>query len=252
MGSKERAADSGVTRPDGPKRVAICPYHSFIEPACERGLSELEERGWVVWRRQSSAAIDRERGRLATAALDQGYDALLWVDSDQEFDADCAERLYEDDVPFVSALIARRGARDFACVFSDDLAQVSLGTAGSVVPVRFVGSGFALVRRVAFEAVQQHFALPRIRDAAGPIVPYFLPMVTEVTGAGLCYLGEDFAFCERLHRASIPVLVDTRPRIGHIGQYSYQWEDVIEERCRVETAQLVVARTPSLSRPRGV
>ncbi|HEY6077373.1 MAG TPA: hypothetical protein VIW29_01135 [Polyangiaceae bacterium] len=223
-----------------PRRLAICPYHSFIEPACERGLAGLERRGWMVWRRPGSAAIDRERSRLATAALDEGYDALLWVDSDQDFEPEAADALDDLGVPFVSALIARRGVRDFACVFDEATGPIGVGTAGSVVPVRYVGAGFALVRRVAFEAVQAHFALPRILDAAGAIVPFYLPMVTEVTPGRLGYLGEDFAFCERLRRARIDVLVDTRLRIGHIGRYTYQWEDVLQPTVRVDGAELAI------------
>ena len=223
-----------------PRRLAICPYHSFIEPACERGLAALEQRGWTVWRRPGSAAIDRERSRLATAALDEGYDALLWIDSDQDFEPEAADALDELGVPFVSALIARRGARDFACVFDDATERIGVGTAGSVVNVRYVGAGFALVRRVAFEAVEGHFALPRISDPAGAIVPFYLPMVTEVTPGRLGYLGEDFAFCERLRRARVDVLVDTRLRIGHIGRYTYQWEDVLQPSVRLDGAELAI------------
>jgi hypothetical protein len=223
-----------------PRRIAICPYHAFIEPACERGLSGLESRGWTVWRRPGSAAIDRERSRLATAALDEGYDAVLWVDSDQDFEPDAAEALDAQGVPFVSALIARRGVRDFACVFDDASERVGVGTAGGVVRVRYVGAGFALVRRPAFAAVQAHFSLPRILDAAGAIVPYYLPMVTEVSAGTLGYLGEDFAFCERLRRAGVQVLVDTRLRVGHIGRYTYQWEDVLHAVARVDGAELSI------------
>jgi len=226
----------------GTRRVAVCLYHSFIEPACERGLSVLESRGWVVWRRPGWAAVDRERSRLATAALDQGFDALLWVDSDQEFDAESAERLYEHQLPFVSALIARRGTRDFACVFKADAERISVGAAGGLAQVQYVGAGFALVRRAAFEVVQQHFALPRILDVAGDIVPYYLPMVAEVPGAGLCYLGEDFSFCERLRKAGVSVWLDTRLRVGHIGHYTYQWEDVVHERARLDSVELAIAR----------
>lgn len=227
-----------------PRRIAICPYHSFIEPACESGLGALEARGWTVWRRPGSAALDRERSRLATAALEAGYDALLWVDSDQVFDADSAEKLCEHDVPFVSGLIARRGVRDFACVFNHDAERISVGAAGGVMPVRYVGAGFALVRRVAFEAVKAHFGLPTIADPAGAIVPYYLPMVTEVAAGRLGYLGEDYAFCERLRRAGVPVLVDTRLRIGHIGHYTYHWEDVIHEHPRLDSAELAVGLKP--------
>lgn len=227
-----------------PRRIAICPYHSFIEPACERSLRSLEAQGWAVWRRSGSAAIDRERSRLATAALDEGHEAILWVDSDQEFEPNSAERLDEHAVPFASALIARRGTRDFACVFQSETDLIGVGTAGGLLPVQYVGAGFALVRRAAFEAVQKHFALPRVADSGGAIVPYYLPMVTDVTGGQLGYLGEDYAFCERLRRAGIPVLVDTTLRVGHIGRHTFHWEDVLQERARVDGAELALTKKP--------
>lgn len=202
-------------------------YRGFIEPQCEQGLRQLESAGWDVWRRPGSAALDRERSRLATEALDAGFDALLWVDSDQVFDADAAATLDALNVPFVSALIARRGVRDFACVFADGTERVTVGEGGGPLEVRYVGCGFTLVRRAAFEAVAKHFGLPRVLDPGGAIVPFYLPMVTHVAGQGLAYLGEDYAFCERLRQAGERILVDTRPRVLHLGHYAYGVADVI-------------------------
>lgn len=209
------------------RRVAICVYRGFIEPACERGLRDLEAHGWEVWRRPGSAAIDRERSRLATEALDTGYDALLWVDSDQTFEASAAQTLFDSSEPFASALIARRGVRDFACVFADDTGEVTLGEGGGPLVVRYVGCGFCLVRRSAFERVAKFWGLPRVVDPSGAIVPFYLPMVTAIDGKGLAYLGEDYAFCERLRQAGGRVVVDTRLRVGHLGAYEYGFEDVV-------------------------
>ncbi|MDF3067022.1 MAG: hypothetical protein K0R38_2623 [Polyangiaceae bacterium] len=221
------------------RRVAICVYRGFIEPACERGLRSLETQGWEVWRRAGSAAIDRERSLLATEALDAGFDALLWVDSDQVFDAAAAQTLDELDEPFVSALIARRGGRDFACVFAEGTREVVLGEGGGPLEVRYVGCGFCLVRRSAFELIVRHFGLPRVVDPSGAIVPFYLPMVTAVADRGLAYLGEDYAFCERLRQAGGRVLVDTRLRIGHLGSYEYVFEDVVQP-VRTQAASLRV------------
>jgi hypothetical protein len=130
-------------------------------------------------------------------------------------------------------------------VFQLETQRVGVGTAGGLLPVKYVGAGFVLVRRVAFEAVQKHFALPRVADPAGDIVPYYLPMVTEVRSGQLGYLGEDYAFCERLRRAAVPVLVDTSLRVGHIGQHTYHWEDVIQEHERVDGAEVSLTKAPS-------
>jgi hypothetical protein len=210
------------------RRVAVCVYRGFIEPACERGLRELETAGWDVWRRPGSAAIDRERSRLATEALDAGFDSLLWVDSDQVFEASAAQMLYELNEPFVSALIARRGVRDFACVFADGTAEVVLGEGGGPLEVRYVGCGFCLVRRAAFELVAKYWSLPRVVDPSGAIVPFYLPMVSAIAERGLAYLGEDYAFCERLRQAGGRILVDTRLRVGHLGVYEYGFQDVVQ------------------------
>lgn len=228
------------------RRVAICVYRGFIEPACERGLRELETHGWEVWRRPGSAAIDRERSRFATEALDAGFDALLWVDADQVFEAGAAQALDALNEPFVSALIARRGVRDFACVFADATEEVVLGDGGGPLEVRYVGCGFCLVRRAAFERVARHFGLPRVVDPSGAIVPFYLPMVTAIADRGLAYLGEDYAFCERLRQAGGRVLVDTRLRVGHLGSYEYGFADVVQP-ARTDAGSLVIRP----ARPRG-
>lgn len=218
-------------------------YRGFIEPACERGLRELEAHGWEVWRRSGSAAIDRERSRLATEALDAGFDALLWVDADQVFEASAAQSLAALNEPFASALIARRGVRDFACVFADGTEEVRLGDGGGPLEVRYVGCGFCLVRRAAFELVARYWSLPRVVDPSGAIIPFYLPMVTAIEDRGLAYLGEDYAFCERLRQAGGRILVDTRLRVGHLGSYEYGFEDFARS-ASAHTASLVIRPTP--------
>jgi hypothetical protein len=40
------------------------------------------------------------------------------------------------------------------------------------------------------------------------------------------YLGEDYAFCERARQAGIPIIVDTRIRLFHLGDYPFGWEEI--------------------------
>jgi hypothetical protein len=39
------------------------------------------------------------------------------------------------------------------------------------------------------------------------------------------YLGEDYAFCERVRRCGFRVLADTAIRLWHVGSYRFGWED---------------------------
>jgi hypothetical protein len=55
-------------------------------------------------------------------------------------------------------------------------------------------------------------------------------------GPGYWYLGEDYAFCERARQAGHKVVIDSTIRLGHIGAYTYGWEDAGQAMPRVATA----------------
>jgi hypothetical protein len=206
--------------------VVLVPYLTYIEAACERGLRALEARGYEVRRVASSAAIDRTRCELATQALSEGYDELMWIDSDIGFEPESVELLRGHEAPLIGGLYPKRGVADFACHFEAGTTELRVGETGGVLAVRYVGTGFLLTRRVVYEDIQRTFALPECNVRFGaPAVPYFLPMVIAEPEGGHWYLGEDFAFCERARTSGHKVLVDSRIRLGHIGKYVYGWED---------------------------
>ena len=71
----------------------LVPVGSHIEAECERSLVELERRGYIVRRVEGYAAIDQGRSQMATDALRDGFEELLWIDSDMGFDPDEVDRL---------------------------------------------------------------------------------------------------------------------------------------------------------------
>lgn len=210
--------------------VVLCPYLTHIEPACERGLRELEKRGLDVRRFPSSAAVDRARCDVATAALGEGFDELMWIDSDISFDADDVARLRGHDLPVVAGIYPKKGVQDFAVHLEPGTEELKVGDGGGLYDVRYVGAGFLLTQRVVYDDVQRTFSLPVCNARFGlPSVPYFLPMVVvdeqAAGGSGYWYLGEDYAFCERARLAGHKIVIDTTIRLGHVGKYTYSWED---------------------------
>lgn len=219
--------------------IVLVPYLTHIEPACERGLRVLEKRGLEVRRYPSSAAIDRTRCEMATAVLDEGFDEVMWIDSDIVFEPDDVARLRSHDLPIVAGVYAKRGAGGLACHLEPDATELRVGEGGGLAKVRYVGFGFVLVRKPVFVDVAKTFGLPQCNTRFGaPVTPYFLPMVIEdaATAGGYWYLGEDYAFCERASRAGHAVMVDTAIRLGHIGSYVYGWEDAAQTIPRVAGA----------------
>ena len=94
-----------MTRPaTASRRVVLVPVGSHIDPACDDGLRELEKRGYVVWRVRGYSAIDAARSQMATDALAQSFDELVWIDSDVAFQADDVDRLRAHNLPFACGL----------------------------------------------------------------------------------------------------------------------------------------------------
>lgn len=220
--------------------IVICPFLTHIEAACERGLRELERAGYEVRRWQSTAAVDRSRSDAATTALADGAQAILWIDSDVTFELASVERLCAHDLPAVAGVYPKKGVRDFAVHLEPGTPELRMGEGGGLQDVRYVGTGFFYTDRVVYEDIRRTFGLPVCNTRfGGRTVPYFLPMVvTDEQGppGSYWYLGEDYAFCERARQAGHKIVVDSTLRLGHIGKYTYGWEDVGQQVQRVSGA----------------
>ncbi len=205
--------------------VVLVPVGSYVERDCELALRELEKRGYPVWRVYGYSAIDQARNQLATNALDQGFEELMWIDADVAFFPDDVDRLRAHNVPFSCGLYAKKGKRAFACNFLPESSPVRFGRGGGLIEVDRVGFGFTHVRREVFERIQAHERLPVCNEIFGErLIPFFQPLVVP-DAVGQSYLAEDFAFCERAQRAGYTIQADTRVRLWHVGSYRYGWED---------------------------
>ena len=160
-----------------PRTVILVPVGSAIDPGCEDALRELERRGDLVRRVRGYSAIDAARNQLATDALADGFDELLWVDTDIVFRPDDVDALRAHGRPFVCGLYPKKGPRQFACAFLPGTAGRHLRQAGGLIPVLYCGFGFVFTRREVFDAVRVCHDLPTLnRRFERPLVPYFAPL----------------------------------------------------------------------------
>jgi hypothetical protein len=207
--------------------IVMVPYRDHVEAACEQSLRGLETLGYTVRRSDASAAIDRARSELATQALSEGYEEILWIDSDISFEPESVDRLRGHGYPLVGALFAKRGIAGFGCRFLPETTELTLGEGGGPTPVRYLGTAFLLTHRTVYQDVARLFDLPVCNTPSeAPAVPYFLPMVIRDPEVGFWYLSEAWSFCERARQAGHTVMVDTSIRLWHLGRYGYGWEDV--------------------------
>lgn len=221
-GGSGKSADRARTA----RCVILVPAGKNIEPACEESLRNLEGRGYAVRRVFGYSAIDQARSQMATDALCEGFEELMWIDSDISFDPQAVDALRLHDLPVVCGLYAKKGQRALACQKLPGTRQFTFGAGGGLVEIQYGATGFLLVRRQAMLEVQARLALPVCNAwAERPVVPFFLPMIVERQPGQPWYLGEDFAFFERLRQCGQRIYADTTVRLWHIGAHGYSWEE---------------------------
>ncbi|GHF70670.1 hypothetical protein FHX82_005565 [Amycolatopsis bartoniae] len=227
---------------DPSRCVVLVPVGSHVEPECARGLGQLEARGYQVRQVSGYAAIDQGRSQMATDALADGFDELLWIDSDIGFTADAVEMLREHELPMVCGIYPKKGLRALACHLLPETERVLFGEGGGLMEILYAATGFLLTHREVYEKIQVHEQLPVCNERFGrPSVPYFLPMIIP-DGGGSWYLGEDYAFSERARRTGFQVMADTRIRLEHVGRHGYSWEDAGSDKRRYATYNFSVRR----------
>ncbi len=221
---------------DRSKCVILVSYGVLgIEPECERGLKELEARGYAV-RRRAGSAIDLARSQMSTEALDDGFEEIFWIDADVVFNPDDVDRLRERGLPFVSGIYPKKGERAIASNVADGTKRIVFGEGGGLVEIAFAAAGFILCRREVFERIAER--LPVCNQGLGKrVIPFFMPTVGLRDGKPW-YLGEDFAFSARAREVGFTVYADTTIRLQHIGRYLYSWEDAGSVLPRYETFTL--------------
>jgi len=211
---------------DNSRCVILVPAGRYIEPHCEFSLRQLEAQGHAVRRLYGFAQIDVARNRLASEAIADGFEELMWIDSDIAFEPQSVQRLRSHGLPIVCGLYPKKAEKEWSPQLLPGQKSITLGEGGGLIEILYAATGFLLVRRQVFLEVQRQQQLPTcFWKGALSTTPFFLPMVIP-SGDGHLYLGEDFAFCERARRCGFQIFADTSIRLQHIGIYGYSWEDV--------------------------
>lgn len=74
------ANTEGIKNEANDSCIILVPARELIERPCEKALSTLEERGFEVRRVFGQSVISWARSRMATQALSDGFDELMWMD----------------------------------------------------------------------------------------------------------------------------------------------------------------------------
>lgn len=166
-----------------------------------------------LWNSRGSI-LPKLRSTLVKQALQDNFSHILFIDSDMTFPAETLHRLLSHRKAIVGCNCAVK------TLPSSPTARLKCGERGLPVysaPDDFglkqvwrVGTGVMLVETRVF------------RELAEPWFPIHWNPATQD------YTGEDWAFCEKVEAAGIPIYVDMQlsKHIGHIGSFTYEHKHV--------------------------
>jgi hypothetical protein len=219
----EKVLDDEVKK----KTIILVPVSSYVEPACDEALRQLEKDGVKVYRKYGFSAIDQGRCVMAQQAINDGYEHLFWIDSDISFHPTDVYKVINRNInskyklPFVSCAYSVKGWPVLTTQFNSEFDAVLFGQHGSLCEVEYAATGFMYTHVSVYENIKLQYNLQPVKIWGGQytVYPWFLPQIV-----GDEYLGEDFAFCWRAKHSGITIYCDTTVRLAHIGKYSYSFD----------------------------
>jgi glycosyltransferase involved in cell wall biosynthesis len=223
-------AGSGPSRTNVPNRakmIVLVPHLNGIERECEEGLRWLEALGIRVARRVGSSAIDVARNEMISDALHQGYESMMFIDSDIGFDPQDVLRLFARPEPVATGVYAKKATRGIASEFHEGIDEVLFGPeCRAPYPLQYAATGFMRIKAGVLRKMIEELKLPLCNTKWGQgNWPFFWPMIVPHEEERLHYLGEDWSFSYRLRQIGVTPVADTSIRLWHWGRYGYSWED---------------------------
>lgn len=183
-------------------------------------LLAMKRAGDVEFEVTDHSLIYDARNRIAKLAIDEGFDRVLWLDSDMVFSPDLMERLSErldQGREFVSALYFKRKQPPEPVIYRDCCLREDEN--GKPVPSAVVYRDFP--ENALFEIAGSGFGavMTTVQLLKDVYEAYGLPF----SPAG--GLGEDLSFCARVSELGQKMWCDSSIQLGHVGQKIYTRED---------------------------
>ena len=205
------------------KTLIAIPCMDMIHTAFVQCLMQMDTSplGQVSIRFQKNTLVYDGRNILCIDAVVNGYDKVLWLDSDITFPRDMPriliDAMQETGADMVTGIYVNRHADPHPVLYSridppgDGKKQVYVCTGfpdNAVFPV--AGAGFGCV-------LTKTSMLQDILDKHGP--PF----------SPLPWASEDISFCWRANQIGKQIVATSRMTLGHVGQYEYTVRDIRDD-----------------------
>jgi len=189
------------------KTLIAIPCMDMVNALFMKSLLAMEMEGEVEVSLAIGSLVYDARNQLAYKAVNNGFDRVLWLDSDMTFNRDLFKRLsarLDEGAEYVSGIYFSRKRPIEPVIYKtvgmdgETPQAISYKDYPKDAIFEIEGSGFGGVMMTS----------DLIRRAAGSFGLPFSP----ITG-----FGEDLSFCLRVSRLGVPMFCDSSIKLGHIG-----------------------------------
>lgn len=208
------------------KRTVMLAFPVYDRPHMQHEAAAMETVGLLSELQISHGfahiqgqPIHTARNMLVKAFLDGGFTDILFIDADMAWRPYDVVRLLAQKHPFIGGVGRKRNDTPItdarAWCFSPivDADCNAAHDAAGAIEVNHVGTGFLLVNRLVFEALEQYGKPPKVNDADGIAYTQFFRWGL---GNG-CEFGEDYQFCRDYRAIGGKVMVDPSIELSHFG-----------------------------------
>lgn len=205
--------------------IAI-PAMDMIHTVFFKSVVQMDKVGDVRFALTSSSLVYAARNDLAKKAITEGFDRVLWFDSDMEFAPDVMKRLSADldeGRDFVTGLYFKRRAPIEPCVYKE-VGYYHKPETNEVTPVALAYEDYP--RDQIFEIGGCGFGCVMMNTSL------LIKVVSEVGAPFSPRLGfgEDLTFCKHVESLGVKMYCDSRIKCGHVGQGTITEETYFQTR----------------------
>lgn len=210
------------------KTLIAMPAMSMMHTASAECFVNMRKGNGVSFGITQNSLVYDARNDFAWNAINQGFERVLWIDSDMTYERYILERLYADmddgDKQYVSALAFTRKLPTAPVVYSDLTYDAVNYKAHAEPYYDYPIDSIFPIAASGFGAVMTSVnLLKQVWDKYGPP---FEP---------LPHMGEDISFCWRVKQLGVPMWCDSRVKVGHIGQVEFNEATYLNQQKQLAT-----------------
>lgn len=209
-----------------PKIMIAVPMFHTVDTQFMTSLMGIKKVGKTQVVTLAGSLVYKARNALALKAIQDGFDYILWLDSDMVFEPDILEKLYahaEDGKEYITGIYFRRTfptcpiiSKELVWKRDEKTGMVTTNEdpymdypRDSVFQIKASGFGLLLTKVSMLVEVAKRFS-------QSPFDP--LPA-----------FGEDYSFCWRLNRIGGEMWCDSSIKAGHIGTFIYNEQTFLDQ-----------------------